>query len=727
MYNGEWHGEAGRWYGSNCFTPVNPSEVGYVHCLCRHGSRPSAAYRTFATDHEARLQSRSADLPWCGVTCLSLEYTADGADRPMRINHQQKGCCAGNCYCAPAVGIYLALALPVLLGPALHRLASRQPASSLRIPLLDAISQLGILLVIAGVTPTLLLSTRHPALSVLRNGIRVHRFLGFVPLGITLTLLSLRPSLADVRSVVLTTLVLLAYAVVGIGIFMSTAFSSGMNATGIAIASAQAFAHVLLFVSLLPILRRGGTLWQPTREVAAWRLRRLWSIYRVSMALLGSWSLVVVIATMVDPGGELSNLARRSAADAGLEKLYAWSMLVQGVAFSLLRREWRHRFQLRARRMRAPTWRSSVDIVRGGGERRGDLDVDNSLPLHPRGLDGRLQQRPYAASFAQWCEDPPGLGDRLILPRRVSAAIRIHTTQDGSRGVVSDVAAADRSGGDGCADSAARRRTAVSVSQPAADGAGPVSADAVLLGEGGFSVVVRAHLDGALVAAKIAKGGKAGQAGVAESLQREALLMRSAGFHHEHLTTYVGICMVAARPVLVLEHYEGGNLSEALGMRTTSRRRSELIAFSERWRLVPQLASGLAHLHGLGIAHCDIKTSNVLSLPALPSHLSPRLPLPPPCACSGPPSGPTRPWTIHTAEKRRGRVRARSQVLLRPSARHALGHAVLSDFGLAAHFADAVCHGATLRYMAPEVTPPGLESRDGSPPIALKRYVHSMP
>ena len=61
-----------------------------------------------------------------------------------------------------------------------------------------------------------------------------------------------------------------------------------------------------------------------------------------------------------------------------------------------------------------------------------------------------------------------------------------------------------------------------------------------------------------------------------------------------------------------------------------------------------------AHLHGLGVLHCDIKASNVL---------------------------------------------------LRPNARHALGHAVLSDFGSAAIVGtrreDHTC-GST-RYMAPEV------------------------
>ena len=61
-----------------------------------------------------------------------------------------------------------------------------------------------------------------------------------------------------------------------------------------------------------------------------------------------------------------------------------------------------------------------------------------------------------------------------------------------------------------------------------------------------------------------------------------------------------------------------------------------------------------AHLHGLGVLHCDIKASNVL---------------------------------------------------LQPNARHALGHAVLSDFGVATTVGmrrEDNLDGST-RYMAPEV------------------------
>lgn len=210
-YNGVWQGAAGRWYTSECFdySRVSP----YARCLCRHGSRPSAEYVAFATDHEeALLQARSGGEPWCGNTCMSIEYISDAPHRPITV-HKINGCCADNCYCIPVVGIYLALALPVLLGPIVLRRVARRPASSPRILLLDVMSQLGILLVIVGVTPTLLYHSKIPGLAPFGK-FRVHRFLGFVPLGISLVLLSLRPSLAEARYVVLAAFVFLAYAAV---------------------------------------------------------------------------------------------------------------------------------------------------------------------------------------------------------------------------------------------------------------------------------------------------------------------------------------------------------------------------------------------------------------------------------------------------------------------------------------------------------------------------------
>ena len=75
--------------------------------------------------------------------------------------------------------------------------------------LLDVMSQLGMLLVIVGVTPTLLNNSDIPVLDVFGKKVRVHRFLSFVPVGISLVLLSLRPSLAEARYVVLAAFVFL--------------------------------------------------------------------------------------------------------------------------------------------------------------------------------------------------------------------------------------------------------------------------------------------------------------------------------------------------------------------------------------------------------------------------------------------------------------------------------------------------------------------------------------
>ena len=692
MFTGEWQGKAGRWYdtvGVNWERP-NWVQLGCLHslrhyqvatlarCLCRHGSRASSAYLAFVAEetaanpsyYEPLLRSRS-----CVMECPSLESTTTlehESSTPFKLRYYS-GCCAENCYCAPAIGIYLALVLPLLMGPTLYSRVRRPSASAPRVPLLDAMWRLGSVLAVTGVTPTVL-SLMHPALYRIPLG-KAHRYFGFVPLGITLALLSLRPSLAEARHVVVTGFAFMAYAAAG----MATMIHNAANTHALrgtpeqlsrrAVASAMAFAHLVLLVSLLPIVRRGGALWRPTREVAAWRLRRLWSIYRVCMGLVGAWALVIVVIAAADPYHPLANLRYRSGglrqgSDYALELLYAWGMLVQGVAFSMLRLDWRHRFQLRLRRMHMPKWRSSLDIGRRG-ENMAELAADLN-ELHLSWLHSAPEQ-PAASLRAHWTEDPPSLGQRLILLRRTSGANG--TKRDGESGERSSTATPERGNGDGQGhgggdgNSHGHGAIAAGASKLTADGTdrGPLPTDvwanAVLLGEGGFSVVVGAHLDGAPVALKVAKGGGTAEgASIVEALRKEALMMRRADFPHEHLVACMGTCVVGGCPVLVLQCCDGGNLSEALGLRRPGMRH-ELAPFEERWCLVPQLASGLSHLHSLGIIHCDIKASNVL---------------------------------------------------LRPSARHALGHAVLSDLGLAIDTADAPsqagrCAG-TRRYLAPEVT-----------------------
>ena len=90
--------------------------------------------------------------------------------------------------------------------------------------LLDVMSQLGMLLVIVGVTPTLLNNSDIPVLDVFGKKFPSTSILGLRSGGNQPGPALLRPSLAEARYVVLAAFVFLAYAAVGIGVFLSIAF-----------------------------------------------------------------------------------------------------------------------------------------------------------------------------------------------------------------------------------------------------------------------------------------------------------------------------------------------------------------------------------------------------------------------------------------------------------------------------------------------------------------------
>jgi hypothetical protein len=275
--------------------------------------------------------------------------------------------------------------------------------------------------------------------------------------------------------------------------------------------------------------------------------------------------------------------------------------------------------------------------------------------MRDKALDEFLTHMPHVAPASEreratrtapltgWPEDPPRLGARLTICRTSDPAPELPEP-------VPEPVPGDEPG-DGPAAPAAP-----SASDLIERAAGAHLAQPIELGRGGFAVVLSARLDGVPLAVKVAKPSSKGVANqVLEAFAREARLMRSAGFPHEHLCALFGTCTIAGCPAIVLDYFGGGALSDALGIRSLRYRRPrpELAALAERWRLAPQLASGLAHLHVRGILHCDIKTSNVL---------------------------------------------------LRRNERHALGHAVISDFGASSMSKREVMrHAGTARYMAPEV------------------------
>ena len=493
------------------------------------------------------------------------------------------------------------------------------------------------------------------------------------PLGMTLVLLSLRPALSDAKTLVRLTLGFIVYAGACTALSLAQAITFAPYFTrprsptrrirwfalGWFIAYiSMALVHLLVVLAFLPILLR-GPLWKPpTRQLAIWRLRRFWRNWRLLMSLLAILALAAIIASYVSPYWPFVYALK----DA---RPFVWIVFVETALFSLLPQyKWRLRLMLIAQhqRLRGSSWNNAGRRDAAADELAQSISQSVLTLVSPQHTLAEVspQNAPVASPEARpassgvdWPEQPAGLGAGLVIRRAADAA----THADGT-----------------------------------ADADGTAHADAVVeLGRGGFSVVLSAHLDGKPVAVKVAR--RTSWTDIV--FRSEALLMQRADFRHQHLSAIVGTCVVAGCPALVLDYCSGGALSDALGLGDSTQLAPELASFAERWRLAPQLAAGLvrsrcprrlseartalcstqptplplapgcciltavvalaqAHLHSLGVLHCDLKASNVL---------------------------------------------------LQPNARHALGHAVLSDFGcwVAAGTQRADHQCGSSRYMAPEV------------------------
>ena len=459
-------------------------------------------------------------LGTCARECFPLprehEYGRCAAEC---IRHT--GCCAANCYCGPFLGVYLALLLPVLVAPYLVKLACHwrpsvvKPPGSLGPLLLDALQQLGTLIIMVGVAPTIIeaVQDEHPWTGVSfpwrddkhwrATSVKVHHFFAFVPLGITLVMLSQRPSLANVRSVVVVALVLMSWAVAAIVMFTVQYTSSK---TVLYVPLALSCVHFLLLLLLLPIVCR-GVLWRPTRRIAAWRLRYLWRVWRISMGVVGLWALITLIIITIEPDTPQLNGNTAGA----MERLHLWGFLVQGVAFSVLpQHKWRVRFQVAVTGKRSTRHLSSRD----DGPRR--HKVVNALVkeiLRVTSIDA------VASPLAGWPEQPPGLRAQLVMHPRSTDGL-----EDGS-----GLSPEDGSG-----------LSLLPSSPNALVVAGRMSEiSAFELGRGGFSVVLRAQLEGGVtVAVKIATIQRAEAIDDANGIvmcRKEADVMLQASFHHPHL------------------------------------------------------------------------------------------------------------------------------------------------------------------------------------------------
>jgi CheY-like chemotaxis protein len=124
------------------------------------------------------------------------------------------------------------------------------------------------------------------------------------------------------------------------------------------------------------------------------------------------------------------------------------------------------------------------------------------------------------------------------------------------------------------------------------------------LGQGGMGVVYKARDTrlGRLVALKCLATGVLESPEARDRSLTEARAI--AALNHPNIATIYEIGESDGAPVLVLEYLPGGTLRSRTGARPLSL--PEIVAFGL------QIAEGLAHAHGHGVVHGDVKTENVM-------------------------------------------------------------------------------------------------------------------
>ena len=473
--------------------------------------------------------------------------------------------------------IYLSLVLLVLLAPpavarlSRQRCARLQPANQRRRGWLVVGSlRVGYVLLAAAVLPTVLkiLFAFNPGKV---NGTAFEdAAICFVPSALTLMVLAVRPSVTDrgvlrawaIGSCTYSAVVAFMYLLYGPrvisrwrndgGCYFYT-WQHGRAPTGEARFLFGGIGHVILLCMLVPLLR--GPRMRTAEADMRWKLNYLWRVFRIYCA----WGACFTTLSLVVNGSNKRDFSF-------FEHFDLYVIAIQSAAVSIFLQP----------RVRAYFWLFSSFPALAFGPPNGwstrvtfqrDRKHDTSASrTHAHRVTCFTELE--VAVPETWREDPPGLGARVVL-------------QGGGA-----LAALDETEGGGHAHDFA-------------------------LGEGGFGAVFRVRLDNEDVAAKISKRTTSSQV---DALRREGLVMLSlANESQAHVCRCRGMCMIKGRPTIVLDLHRGGTLSEVLALQSQRNPpAAPLAAFAHRWRLAPQIAAGLAHIHACGFLHLDIKGSNVL-------------------------------------------------------------------------------------------------------------------
>ncbi|XP_078446726.1 uncharacterized protein LOC144715642 [Wolffia australiana] len=123
------------------------------------------------------------------------------------------------------------------------------------------------------------------------------------------------------------------------------------------------------------------------------------------------------------------------------------------------------------------------------------------------------------------------------------------------------------------------------------------------LGRGGFGAVYKTHLrNGRPVAIK-----KLAISGIVKSQQEFSTQVRKLGeLRHPNLVAMEGYFWTPSLQLLIYEFAEGGSLSRHLRDAAVPP-----LSWRERFNIILAMARGLAHVHGLGLVHYNMKASNV--------------------------------------------------------------------------------------------------------------------
>ena len=388
--------------------------------------------------------------------------------------------------------------------------------------------------------------------------------------------------------------------------------------------------------SLVVVLVLLPNLWPVSRSAAraqvASKLRRLWCVVRLYFATTGAMAGYLLIDMYRDPSTPL--LGSNQRRDLTAEKFYTWAQFLQLITFAVITdprvRLWytltSHRTSILAL--------ASTRALGATARSLGLISVPWLKGKLPTAAVGRDHGRSYAASSSVERHSAPWLRDWPEIPERASTRVAI-LSSGAIRRDTDELGPHQHCDAPHCLREMSKDE----------GGAG-------MLGKGSYGIVLAGLLDGSTpVAAKLPQHlTHAGEHEVDE-LRRELRIMQKLELPRcAHVCQLHGACVLEGCPAILLELFEGGDLFDALGIDADGAPRPGLSTPLRRWRLAPQITSGLAHIHRQNVHHRDVRLANCL---------------------------------------------------LRPS----LDHVVLADFGLARHATDGASPSVALgspRYLAPE-------------------------